>query len=36
MKESDGVEPLAPILLALLLAIDPFPHLFGSFKKIGA
>jgi hypothetical protein len=36
MKESGGVEPLAPILLALLLAIAPFSHLFGSSKKIGA
>jgi hypothetical protein len=36
VEESGGVEPLASVLLALLLAIDPFSHLFGSFKKIGA
>jgi len=36
MEESGGVEPLASILLAVLLAIDPFSHLFGSLKKIGA
>jgi hypothetical protein len=36
VEEGDGVESLAPILLAVLLAIDPFSHLFGSFKKIGA
>jgi hypothetical protein len=36
VEESDGVESLAPILLAVLLAIDPFSHLLDSFLKIGA
>jgi hypothetical protein len=35
MEESDGVPITCPNLLAVLLAMAPFSHLFGAFKKVG-
>jgi hypothetical protein len=34
VEESGGVEPLAFILLAVLLALDPFSHHFGRFYEL--
>jgi hypothetical protein len=34
VEESGGVEPLASILLAVLLALDLFFHHFGRFYEV--
>jgi hypothetical protein len=34
VEESGGVEPLASILLAVLLALDPFSHHFSVFSGV--